>query len=92
CDRGIVMCGTGIGISIVANKFKGIRATLCHNEFTAQMCRQHNDSNCLALGGRIVTPAEAKKIVEIWLDTQFEGGRHAGRVGLISAIEDENFK
>lgn len=92
CDRGIVMCGTGIGISIVANKFKGIRATLCNDEFTAQMARQHNNSNCLALGGRVLTLDKAKQIVEVWLDTSFEGGRHEMRVGLISQIENENFK
>lgn len=92
CDRGIVMCGTGIGISIVANKFKGIRATLCGDEFTAQMSREHNNSNCLALGGRVLTQDKAKKILEIWLDTPFGGDRHQKRVDLIEQIENENFR
>ena len=87
-----VMCGTGIGISIAANKFKGIRAGVVHDEFTAQMIAEHNAANVIALGGRIVSPEQAAKMVGIWLDTPFGGGRHAGRVDKISAIEEENFK
>lgn len=92
CDKGILMCGTGIGISIAANKFKGIRAGVVHDEFTAQMIAEHNAANVIALGGRIVSPEQAAKMVGIWLDTPFGGGRHAGRVAKISAIEEENFK
>lgn len=92
CDKGILMCGTGIGISIAANKFKGVRAGVCHDEFTARMIAEHNDANIIALGGRIVSPEQAAKMVAVWLDTPFGGGRHAGRVAKIKAIEDENFK
>ncbi|MDR2432004.1 MAG: ribose 5-phosphate isomerase B [Candidatus Margulisbacteria bacterium] len=79
-DRGIIFCGTGIGISIAANKLQGIRAANCTSEFMAEMSRRHNDANILALGGRIVEPELAKKIVRVWLDTPFDGGRHARRV------------
>jgi ribose 5-phosphate isomerase B len=79
-DYGIVMCGTGIGVSIVANKFKGIRAALCHNLLTAEMARAHNDANVLALGGRVISPTLAQQIVEKFLTTAFEGGRHLRRV------------
>lgn len=92
CERGIVMCGTGIGISVAANKFRGIRATLCHNAFTAEMSRRHNNSNCLALGGRDITTAEAEEITQIWLDTPFEGDRHSERLALINDMEVESFK
>ncbi|GBR72426.1 ribose 5-phosphate isomerase B, partial [Candidatus Termititenax spirochaetophilus] len=76
----IIFCGTGIGISITANKVKGIRAANCTSEFMAEMSRRHNNTNILALGGRIVEPELAKKIVKIWLTTPFEGGRHEKRV------------
>ena len=79
-DRGIIFCGTGIGISIAANKLKGIRAANCTDEFMAEMSRRHNNANILALGGRIVDPEIAKKIVKVWLTTPFEGGRHEKRV------------
>lgn len=92
CEKGIVLCGTGIGISIAANKVKGIRAAVCHDEFTAQMCAQHNNANILALGGRVLTPSQAVELVKIWLDTPFEGGRHCGRLDKISAIEEKYFK
>jgi ribose 5-phosphate isomerase B len=92
CDRGILVCGTGIGMAIVANKFRGIRATPCWNEYTADMSRRHNDSNCLTLGGRVLGPAEALAIVRVWLDTPFEGGRHAARLEKLRAIESMNFK
>ncbi|MEG1536248.1 MAG: ribose 5-phosphate isomerase B [Clostridia bacterium] len=92
CDKGVLMCGTGIGISIAANKVKGIRCAVCHDEFTAQMCAQHNDANIISFGGRIVTAELAKKMLEKWLDTPFEGGRHINRVGKITAIENKYFK
>ncbi len=92
CDRAILICGTGIGMGIVANKFKGIRATPCWNDYTAEMSRLHNDSNCLTLGGRVLATEEGLRLVDIWLDTAFEGGRHAARLDKIREIEDRNFK
>jgi len=92
CDRAILVCGTGIGMAVVANKFKGVRATPCWNEFTAGVSRSHNDSNCLTLGGRTLGLELARTIVKIWLETAFEGGRHARRVQKIRDIEDENLK
>lgn len=91
CDRAVLFCGTGIGMAIVANKFKGIRATPCWNEYTARVSRSHNDSNCLTLGGRVVTVEEALRIVEVWLTTDFAGGRHERRVNKIADIEERNF-
>ena len=88
CDRGIVICGTGIGMSITANKVKGIRCALCSDPYSAQMTRAHNDSNMLALGARVIDIELAKLIVEVWLDTPFEGGRHQTRIDMIAAIED----
>lgn len=87
-ERGILVCGTGIGMSITANKFKGIYAALCTNEFMARMSREHNDSNVLCLGGRVLGDEVAKGIVEVWLNTAFGGGRHTGRIGKIKAIEE----
>ncbi len=84
-DRGIVCCGTGIGISIAANKVKGIRCALCTDVHMAQMSRRHNDSNILALGGRTTETARALEIVGAWLDTGFEGGRHQRRVDMLNA-------
>jgi len=92
CGRAILFCGTGIGMSIVANKFRGIRAAVCWNPFTARVSRSHNDSNCLALGGRTLSLEEAVEIVRVWLETPFEGGRHERRVGKILEIEKRNFK
>lgn len=92
CDRAILVCGTGLGMGIVANKFKGIRATPCSSEYAAEMSREHNDSNCLTLGGRTHSLELALRLVRIWLDTEFEGGRHARRVQKIRDIEAENFK
>ena len=89
-DRGILLCGTGIGMSITANKCKGIYAALCTNEFMARMSREHNDSNVLCLGGRVLGDEAAKGIVEVWLNTPFSGGRHTHRVGKIKAIEEQN--
>ena len=86
--RGILICGTGIGMSIVANKFPGIRASLCNELFTAKMSRLHNDANILVLGGRIVGKDLAKEIVRTWISTPFEGERHAQRLVKISHIEN----
>lgn len=92
-DFGILICGTGLGISITANKFKGIRATIATNEYMARMARQHNDANILALGGRVVGSALAFAIVDAFLKEPFEsGGRHQARVNEIMATEEENFK
>lgn len=88
CDKGVVMCGTGIGISIAANKVKGIRCALCHDEYTAKMTAMHNNSNILAMGGRVVSLELAVKILETWLDTPFEGGRHIKRVDMFGEIEN----
>ncbi len=85
--RGILICGTGIGMSITANKFNGVRAALCHNEATAEASRRHNDANILVLGGRVLTEDMALKIVDIWLNTPFDGGRHQGRIDKIQSIE-----
>lgn len=87
CDKGIVICTTGIGISISANKVKGIRCALCGDTLSAEMTRRHNDANMLAMGAGIVGPNLAKKMVEVFLNTEFEGGRHARRVALLDAIE-----
>lgn len=86
-DRGILICGSGIGISIAANKIRGIRAALCHNAYTAEMARRHNDANVLVMGGRVVDEHTAAEMTEIFLNTDFEGGRHAKRVDKISALE-----
>lgn len=91
-EKGILCCGTGIGISIAANKFKGIRAAVCTTEFTAEMCRRHNDANVLALGGRVISEEKAISLVEVFLNTSFDGGRHEKRVNEISKIEIEQSK
>ena len=85
-ERGIVVCGTGIGISIAANKVKGIRCALCTNPFMAEMSRKHNNANMLALGGRILEHDFALGIVDVWLATEFEGGRHQRRVDLLDSM------
>ena len=87
-DRGILLCGTGIGISIAANKIKGIRAALCHDVYSARMAREHNDANVLAMGGRVVGCGLAVAIIEAWLGAEFAGGRHDRRVGKIAALEE----
>ena len=87
CERGIVICTTGIGISISANKVKGIRCAQCGDAFSAEMTRRHNDANMLALGAGITGPNLAQKIVEVFLSTGFEGGRHARRVDKLMQIE-----
>ena len=86
CDKGIICCGTGIGVSIVANKVKGIRCALCTNEFTAEMSRKHNDANMMALGARVTDQELALKMVDIWLNTEFEEGRHKRRVDMIEEL------
>jgi len=91
-QRAILVCGTGLGMAIVANKHKGIRATPCWDEYLAEMSRKHNDSNCLTLGGRVTPLDEAISIVRIWLETNFEQGRHRRRIDKIINIEDNNFK
>ena len=88
CEKGILICGTGIGISIAANKVKGVRAALCGDCFSAEFTRRHNDANILAMGARTLGSGLALKIVETFLSTEFEGGRHARRVALISDIEE----
>lgn len=88
-DLGIAVCGSGIGISIAANKVPGIRAALAHDVLTARLAREHNDANVLALGGRIVTPAAAVEMVQTFLDTAYAGGRHQRRLDKITAIEKE---
>ncbi len=85
-ERGILICGTGLGMSMVANRFPGIRAALCHEPYSARMCRLHNDANVLVLGGRIIGEALALEIVEIFLRTPFEGGRHERRLKLLEEL------
>jgi len=86
-ERGIVICGTGIGMSIVVNRFPGIRGTLCSDLFTAKLCREHNDSNILVLGGKVIGKGLAAEIVNTWLNTPFEGGRHQRRLDKINQID-----
>ena len=86
-DRGIVLCGTGIGISIAANKIKGIRAALCNDVYSARMSREHNNANVLAMGGRVTGFGPADEIVRVWVATEFAGGRHERRVNKIMALE-----
>lgn len=88
-DLGILICGTGVGMSITANKVKGIRAVVCSEPYSAMLSRQHNNTNVLALGSRVIGPELARMIVEAWLEAEFEGGRHASRVEMISQIEAE---
>lgn len=86
-DAGILMCGTGIGMSIAANKIPGIRAALVHDEFTAQMAAEHNDANILVLGGRVLSPEQGVRLVAAWLQSRYQGGRHQQRLDKISALE-----
>lgn len=88
CDRGILICGTGIGMSLIANKVKGVRAAVCHNLYTVEMSRRHNDSNVLCIGADVVNEELLEQKVNLWLETPFEGGRHARRVGKIMEAED----
>ena len=87
CDRGILLCGTGLGMSLAANKVRGIRCALCGDCYSAEMARRHNNANMLALGARVIGPELAKKITQIFLTTDFEGGRHARRVGMIDTLD-----
>ncbi|MFT9600658.1 ribose 5-phosphate isomerase B [Mesobacillus sp.] len=88
-DKGILICGTGIGMSIAANKVKGIRCALVHDVFSAKATRQHNDTNVLAMGERVIGPGLAREIAATWLSTEFEGGRHENRVGKIKDYENK---
>lgn len=92
CDRGIAICGTGLGISMAVNKVPGIRAALCTNEFMAEMSREHNDANVLVLGARVLGEGLAMRIVKVWLETEFAGDRHQRRIDGITAIEKKYSK
>lgn len=92
CENGILICRSGLGMSIVANKFKGIRCTPCYNEETAKYSKLHNNSNILALGADYISVNEAICILRMWLATEFEGGRHEDRLNIIEEIEKENMK
>ena len=89
-ERGILVCGTGIGMSMAANKYKGIRAACCADTFSARMTRMHNNANVLCLGGRVVGAGLACDMVDLFVDTAFEGGRHQTRVDMVMAIEKDN--
>ena len=90
CDKGLLFCGTGVGISIAANKFPGIRACCCSDVFSAKYTRLHNDANALCLGGRVVGEGLAEELVDIFLNTSFQGGRHQNRIDKIKNIEQAN--
>ncbi len=90
CEKGLAFCGTGVGISISANKVKGIRCVVCSEPYSAKLSREHNDTNILALGARVVGIELAKMIIEIWLTTEFEGGRHADRIRKIAQYEQNH--
>lgn len=87
CDKGVLVCGTGVGISLAANKVPGIRAVVCSEPYTAKLSKEHNNTNILAMGARVVGPELAKMILDAWLDAEYEGGRHQVRIDLITAIE-----
>lgn len=87
--QGILICGTGIGMSIAANKYPGVRAALVTDEYMAQMARQHNNANILVLGGRVMTEQNVERLVQVWLDAEYEGGRHQRRLDKIARIEQE---
>ncbi len=91
-ERGILICGTGIGMSIIANKFPGVRAALVNDLYSSRCSREHNDSNILVMGGRIVGRDLAKEIVKVWLETPFAGGRHKRRLEKVEALEEKKFK
>ncbi|NIM10702.1 MAG: ribose 5-phosphate isomerase B [Candidatus Aminicenantes bacterium] len=91
--RGIIICGSGIGMSMVSNKFRNVRAALCNDEYAAEMSRKHNNANVLNMGARVIDKEKALKIVEVWLNTEFEGGRHQKRLDYLhQTVEKENFK
>lgn len=87
CDKGVLVCGTGVGISLAANKVPGIRAVVCSEPYTAKLSKEHNNTNILAMGARVVGPELAKMILDAWLEAEFEGGRHQDRIDKIAAIE-----
>jgi ribose 5-phosphate isomerase B len=91
CEKGLIFCGSGVGISIAANKVRGIRTVVCSEPYSAKLSREHNDTNILALGSRVVGIELAKMIINVWLNTPFEGGRHLTRVQMITDIEDKGF-
>jgi len=91
-EKGILICGTGIGMSIVANKFPGVRAALVTDPFMARMAKEHNNANILVLGERVLAASEAREIVATWLDATFEGGRHQGRLDKIASLEKELYR
>lgn len=91
CEKGIICCGTGIGVAIVANKVKGIRAATVTNEFCAEMTRRHNDSNIVTMGGRVIDEATAVRLADIFINTPFDGDRHTKRVDMITQIENGEF-
>jgi ribose 5-phosphate isomerase B len=91
-DGGILVCGTGIGMAIAANKYRGVRAAVVTDPFTAQMSKEHNDANVIALGGRVLDEAKAAAAVQAWLDAKFQAGRHERRLEKIAEIENKNFK
>lgn len=91
CEKGIVCCTTGIGVSIVANKIPGVRCALLHDHMSARLTRQHNDANMMALGAAITSPMMAKELIDIFLGTEFEGGRHQRRVDKITALESKKY-
>ncbi len=88
-DCGILICGTGIGMSIVANRFPGVRAALCHDLYTARLSREHNDANLLVLGGRLLGKGLAKEILQVWLDSEFQGGHHQRRIAKINSLDQK---
>ena len=88
CAKGVLLCGTGIGMSIAANKVKGIRAAVLSDEFSAAACSAHNDANILCLGGRVVSPEKAVKLTDLWLSTPFEGDRHVRRLDMIATLDE----
>lgn len=91
-DLGIICCGTGIGVSMAANKVKGIRAAVCTDEFCAEMTRRHNNANIMCMGGRVIDEEKAVKLASVFLNTPFDGGRHEKRVNMITEIENDSFK
>jgi len=88
-ECGVLICGTGIGMSIAANKYPGVRAALVTDDFMAQMAKEHNNANILVMGGRVMSDAAARSMVQIWLDTEYEGGRHQRRLDKIARIEED---
>ena len=92
CDKGILICGTGFGVSIAANKFKGIRCASCWNEDVAKLLKEHNNANIIALPGRFLTVSQAIVILRAWIASEFQGGRHTERLQMIETIEKENMK